>query len=72
MLIFLVTPSLVVAIYLRPLDVKSDLLTIRHRVFLRALMGGGGGIRNFALGGFLLQGGWNLKSDFDHLNLFQS
>ena len=37
---------------------------------------GGGGSEILPRGGggegVLLQGGWNLKSGFDHLNLFQS
>ena len=35
-------------------------------------MGGGGSEILPGGGGVLLQGGWNLKSGFDHLNLFQS
>ena len=31
-----------------------------------------GGIGNFAGKIFFLLGGWNLRSDFDHLNLFKA
>ena len=56
---------------LGPLYLKSDLLTIRSRVFQIGLMGGRG-MGNFAGKDFLL-GGWILRrSDFKHSNIFQS
>ena len=48
---------------LGPLGMKSDLLTIRPRIFQIVLRGGG----------IFLLGGWNQRrSDFEHSNLFES